>query len=173
MMQPMTHEQLAKAVAVLAEGRFDALTPEQMAAVEAHLNTCDTCAARLAVAPAVAGRELSGDVETPSSEVWADVWRRIDEAAVRAEVPRPARGWARRWRAWAPVSIAAALLVVVGLAQLVPEQGGSLSALLPAGSGDVEIVDLKVFGDATPFVVSAGPQDEISVIWVMEDSEDI
>ena len=64
------------------------------------------------------------------------------------------------------------ILVAVGLTQLVPDQGGALAALLPAGSGDVEIVDLEVFGDAMPFVVSAGPQDEISVIWVMEDSED-
>ena len=171
-MQPMTHEKLEEAVTALAEGRFEALTPDQMAEVEAHVNTCDSCAARLAMAPAVADRELAGDVETPPAEVWGDVWRRIDETAVRAEVPRPARGWARRWRAWAPVSIAAALLVAVGLTQLVPDRGGSLTALLPAGSGDVEIVDLKVFGDATPFVVSAGSQDEISVIWVIEDSED-
>ena len=44
-MQPMTHEKLEEAVTALAEGRFEALTPDQMAEVEAHVNTCDSCAA--------------------------------------------------------------------------------------------------------------------------------
>ena len=58
-------EQFAAALQGFIDGRLDALAPEQVAALEAHLNACRACAARLAAAQARPEAALRDSLAAP------------------------------------------------------------------------------------------------------------
>ena len=145
-------------------GELDALTPDQIARLEEHLNADAAVAARLAGVTPPANVPGQGDVELPSAETWERVWERVD-AATTSELP--AKRTLFMLRGWRPVIAAAAVCVLaVGLWRSRP---ASPAADWPVEwAHEVEVSDIEVFGDGTPLVIAAGTGETIPVIWVLE-----
>lgn len=151
-------------MALAEAGRFDELAPQEMARLEAYLNGDQAAAARFANQRPPPARELAPRVAAPAGAAWARVWGEID-AATRAA---PRVRTIRLWRAAVGLMAAAACIVLAVIWSAGGRPPGSRDALhLVAGA---EIQEIEVFDDATPFIVSAGDDGEIPVIWVMGDS---
>lgn len=151
----------------VSAGQLDALTPEQVAALEAHLNATPAAAQRLAgVVPAPDPRLTSAP--SPSEADWDRVWERVDWAEAAPLPARPALG--RVFRLWRPLAAAAAclLLVVVWRTMLSPAVPSWELRL----SDDVVVHELEVFEDASAFVAYADDESGTAVIWVFEEDED-
>ena len=165
-------EQFAAALQALIDGRLDALAPEQVAALEAHLNACPTCTARLADAQARPEAALRDSLATPvpAPALWDAVWDRID--ARSAAEPVPAR---RRLpvtlRLWSGLSAAAAVILVATIWWLTPPAADSPWDLRLAGPEDVQIQSLEVFVDATSIVLTGEGDAAAPIIWVIQENE--
>jgi hypothetical protein len=158
-------------IAALAEGRFDVLSPDEVAALEAHLNECGACAARLATARAAPPD--AGYPEPPAGPeagVWDAVWNRIDKAAMDSRPVGLSGGRARWLRSWGAISAAAAILLATAIWHLVPLRPAPAWEFRLAGAHDVEIESLEVFGEATTFVLNTDDDVGTSIIWVMEEN---
>jgi len=160
---------LSDVVTALAQGRFDEVGPEEMADVEHHLNQCGDCAALLNDAAPAPGRPLDVDVTAPSKAQWDQAWQRIDAAT--AKPARQRRHPLQLARNWAFLSAAAAVVLAAGLWQWHDAGLPSNWDLRLAGSSDVTIESIEVFGDSTAMVMNTGEADNATIIWVMEDEE--
>ena len=112
-----THEELQELLGAYA---LDAVEPDEVALVEAHLADCPRCRAELAE-----HREVAGLLGQSGSDAPEGVWDRI--AASLADVPPPlrrevqrerraARSWTRsRILGTAAAAVAAAVVVVLGI----------------------------------------------------------
>lgn len=157
------------AIEELALGRFDAIGAEEMADVEAHLNACAACSSRLGVMRAGPEAVWDEPVQLPSSDEWTRVGQAIEDA-YRAErrsgiSAGPIR-LARRWGA-----IAAILLLSVSVWRFGVWGVEPAWSLQLARGDEVEITSLEVFGDAMPFVISAGEDGDVPVIWVIQNED--
>jgi len=156
----LTADELEAALARVERGELDALEPEQVTALEAWLSADPGAAARLAdrVPPMFSAGPLS--VAQPPAMVWQRVWRDIRRSVV-APVPLPQH---RFWRA--AFAVAAVLALAVGLVAL--HQVGGQADQQVQWARAIEIDELEVFEGAIPLVLSAGLDDTIPVIWVLE-----
>jgi anti-sigma-K factor RskA len=162
---------LQSAIGALAAGRFDDVSTDQMAVLEAHLNECADCAARLADVRARLALPFDVAVDSPAPEAWDIVWRAI-EAGPSGQAERAGLGRGIRWRWWAAGAMAAvaAILLIIGLWPM----AGTVQPLPEvqfASADDVHIESLSVFDQGTPMVLSVGEDGGISVIWVVEGQE--
>jgi hypothetical protein len=159
------------AIDALAAGRFDDVSADQMAVLEAHLNECADCAARLADVRARLASPFDVAVDSPAPETWDAVWRAI-EAAPSGQVERAGLGRVIRWRRWAAgaIAAAAAILLIIGLWPMASTVQPA-SEVRFASADDVHIESLSVFDQGTPMVLSVGEDGGISVIWVVEGQE--
>jgi hypothetical protein len=163
-------QRLQGPIAALAEGRFDDLSPDEVAAVETHLNVCAACAARLATARATPDAGYPEPPAGPEAGVWDAVWNRIDEAALDSR-PVGLSGARARWlRSWGAMSAAAAILLATAIWHLVPLGPSPAWEFRLAGARDVEIESLEVFGEATTFVLNTDDDVGTAIIWVMEEN---
>lgn len=163
----------------VAAGRLDELSPEQVAALEAHVNESAAAAARLAnLVPQPPAGQFA-PVAEPTAAEWERVWRGVEAAEVRSaargagavEVRRTVRdrGGARRFlRLWEGVAAAAACVL---LAVLWRSSQPAAEASWPIQlSQHVEVDSLEVFDDSTAFVVVPDDGSDGAVIWVLEES---
>jgi hypothetical protein len=152
----------------LAGGRSDDLTPEQIDALEAHLNTTPAAAQRLADVVPEPDPRLGLAAPTPTEAEWSRVWRGVDSAARRrASSAGAIRRTIRFWQPLAALAACVALLLVWRWSPLAaaPEWPIALSS-------DVEVLELEVFGDASAFVSYSDDGQGAAMIWVLDDSDD-
>jgi hypothetical protein len=156
----LTPEELERALARLERGELDALEPAQVSALEVWLNSDPGAAARLAdcLPPAFSACPLA--VPQPSARVWQRIWYEIRRSIAAAVVLR-----GHRFRV-AAFAVAAALALAVGLVTLRQLGGQTDQHVLWARA--IEVEELEVFEGATPLVLSAGLDDTIPVIWVLD-----
>lgn len=149
--------------ALLAEvlaGRLDALSPEQVERLEAHLQAEPAAEAALAAARPPAA--TLPDEPMPSAEAWDALWARIDQTAAT-----PGAGQLRRVRAvWRAVVAAAAC----GLAMLAWKQAASPAVGPVVLAHDVTIESLEVGRGESAFVVYLDEGSGPPVVWVLSDS---
>ena len=148
----------------VAAGRLDDLTPEQVAALEAHLNATPAAEGLADVLPEADPR-LSSTASMPTDAEWDEVWQQVDSAAAaRGRTARAIRRAIRLWQPLAAVAACVALLLVWRWAPFTsgPEWPIELSA-------DVEVLELEVFGDASAFVSYSDEGQGAAVIWVLDD----
>lgn len=164
------HDNLGDALRAVEAGDLDALTPEQVARLEAVLNREPRVAAELgdAIPPLDAGLAASlRDLEAPalpSARKWEEVWQGI-ELRTGGGVARE-RGLAPRiLRFWKPLAAAAACLVLAGLWWGTTPPADPWPMRLAT---DVEIDDFQVYDDAMPFVVTTGGDSGVKLLWVLE-----
>lgn len=155
-------------------GRLDALTPEQVEALESRLNDDPAAAARLADAlPPADALVTAAAPPAPTEAEWRRVWEGIEaafatgrsrSAAARMDALRRPR---RILRLWESLSAAAACLALALIWQAgpAPASAGWHMSLSP----NVEINSLEVFDDSTPMVLYPGEGG--AVIWVLDDQE--
>jgi hypothetical protein len=159
-------DNLDELLACVAEGRLDDLTPEQVAALEEHLNAMPAAAERLAGIVPAAEPQLR-DTAAPSAAEWNDVWERIESATAPGETRSRVIGRAA-WL-WRTVTAAAACLLLVVVWRI------GASATEPAWeiqlSDHVLVHELEVFGDASSFVAYAEDGSGSAVIWVFEEDQ--
>jgi anti-sigma factor RsiW len=167
-----TCEQIADELQNLVEGRLDTLAPEHMSAIEAHLNECPTCAARLARAQARPQADLRDRLAAPAPAraPWDAVWERIETHSAAEPVP-PRRRLPVTLRIWSGLSAAAAVILLATIWWLTPPATDSPWDLRLAGPEDVQIQALEVFGDTTSIVLTAEGDDAAPIIWVIEENE--
>lgn len=162
-----TCEQHRETIVALREGQFEAVETEQMEAVETHLNECESCQALLAGAAARPEAALREAVRLPTEQAWGEAWERVDAAS---ESPAPSTQRILRFaRPWGTFAAAAVVMLMVGLWRVMPDPESNGWALQLAGIDDVEIESLETFGNSTSMLMTAGDDDEISIIWVMDD----
>lgn len=140
---------------LVAEGRLDALTDAEMHRLEHALNT------NPALADQIGGMTADGGAYAPAQPTdaeWERVWAGVDTDQQAVTSPR------RLWRI-GPLSVAAALVMMVGLWRLATPA----TALTLTPDDDVEIVSVETFGDDAPFIIAAADDDEFPVIWVIEN----
>ncbi len=159
-------EHYRETIAALSAGRFDAIEPDQMAAVEMHMNDCAACRSALADVTPIPEPRLCQSPALPADESWSNVWEKLDAAApstthVQARILRFARPWGT-------LAAAAVVVFMVSLWWTMPGTAADDWAFQLAGAGDVEIESMEVFDDSTSMLMSFG-DDDISIIWVMDD----
>ncbi|QOJ15445.1 MAG: hypothetical protein HRU75_12710 [Planctomycetia bacterium] len=158
---------LSDALTALREGRFEALTPDAVAAAEAHLNTCAACAGQLgAVRPASAGDPLVRAAPSPLPVQWRRAWSAIaDRSPASSSIWRGGRAGILR-SAWTPLAAAAAcVMMVVSWRLAAPPVESGLWSL--AAAGDVRVLEMDV-GDGVTAMVGDGP----TVVWILEPEMD-
>ncbi|MEP0846650.1 MAG: hypothetical protein HRF50_07480 [Phycisphaerae bacterium] len=174
-MTPM-RENLDQLLERVAAGRLDELSPEQVAALETHLNANAAAAARLAnLLPRPPAGPLARVAE-PSAAQWERVWRGVEAAGSRqaargtdaASAPQTMRGRTRRFlRLWEGIAAAAAcVLFAVLWRSSQPAAEASWPIQL---SQHVEVDSLEVFDDSTAFVVVPDDGSDGAVIWVLDE----
>ncbi len=163
----MTHaggNDLDKLLDRVAAGELDALRPDEIAALERHLNADPPAAAALAdLTPAVEPALAATAAPTPAE--WERVWDRIESAA-----STPAAGPHAAFRVirfWQPLLAAAACLVLMFSLQTrsVAPRGASQIRL----SDDVVVSELEVYDDADALVMYDDDGSGRAIIWVFED----
>jgi hypothetical protein len=168
-------DKLSTALQAMAAGNVDALTPQEVARLEAFLNRQPRAAESVADVVLKPDPRLTAGLTAleqralPSAAQWEDVWKRIDEALPASAAGRPAAKRARPltatriFRHWQPLLAAAAclLLALVWLWER-PKPSDFWPMQLAT---NVQIDDLEVGEDATPFVINS---DGVDVIWVLE-----
>ncbi len=167
-----SRDSLDAALWAAAAGDWDALTPEQVGRLERVLNDEPAVAARLADEKPELGSSLADSLvaldqrSPPAPRVWQDVWERIDAAAPARmrRVGRAGAPWILRF--WKPLAAAAACILLTVFWTLKPAPPEEWPFELAT---HVEIDGLEVSEGATSFVVSAGGENAIEVIWVLED----
>jgi hypothetical protein len=160
-----TCQQLKGLLAAAAAGDFAALTPQQAAVLEAHLNTCSPCAARLARSAPAADAWLIPAVGLPSEEDWDHVWEAIDAATqTRVQQAWLARGAVQRL--WRPLLAAAACILMVVTWRSVPMSETQAWDLRL--SEDVVVHEIETFGDLTSLVVHPAEDDGATVVWFLQ-----
>ena len=155
-------------LAQVAGGRLDELTPEQVAALEAHLNATPAAAERLADVVPASDPGMSHMPAPPSATEWDELWERVDSALpVRKSAPREV---GRVIRLWEPLAAVAAclLLMILWRAGPAPAQPAWEMRL----SDHVVVHELEVFGDASSFVAYSDDDSGTAVIWVIEEGEE-
>lgn len=160
---------LSNVITALSQGRFDEVGPEVLANVEHHLNQCGECAALLNDAAPAPGGPFSVDVTIPSKAQWDRTWQAIDGASAKRVTQR--RHPLQNARNWAFLSAAAAVVLAAGLWQWHDAGQPSNWDLRLAGSSDVAIESIEVFGDSTAVVMNTGEAENATIIWVMEDED--
>lgn len=160
-------DNLDELLARVADGRLDDLTPEQVAALEAHLDATPPAADRLAGVTPTPDPQLTAAPPTPSETEWNGIWQRIDSAIpMRGPTPTVI---ARVIRLWRPLAAAAAcLLLLLVLWRLAPSTPSWEIHL----SNDVVVHELEVFGNSSAFVAYSDDDDGSAMIWVFEEDED-
>jgi hypothetical protein len=105
-------------LAAVADGRLDALTPEQVARLEAHLNS-DSAAAKALGAAQAGAPAFDMQISVPTTQAWERVWRAIESATAVSPIRKDTE--ARRvaplrrvFRLWQPLAAAAACVLMIG-----------------------------------------------------------
>jgi len=161
-----TCQQLEGPLAAAATGDFAALTPQQVAALEAHLSACSCCATHLARSAPAADVRLIPAVELPSEKGWDRVWEAIDAARqTRARQAWPARGVIQRL--WRPLLAAAACILMVVMWRSAPMSETQTWELKL--SDNVVVHEIETFGDLTSLVVHPAEDDGATVVWFLEN----
>jgi hypothetical protein len=157
--------QLEPLLVSAAAGDLDTLTPEQVAALEAHVNACPSCAARLAGQVPQPDARMTPPVVLPSEEQWDRVWEEIETGTGTAGGhSSPSVGLLRRL--WQPlVAAAACVLLVVVWRSATPMARQPWDLEL---SNNVVVHEIETFGDVTPLVVYSS-DDGAAVIWMLEN----
>ena len=155
-------ENLSETLEAVAAGRFDSVAPERMDALEIHLNECADCAGRLAEVRPEPDPSLRVDIATPSAAQWDDVWKRVAPDARPAQRPPRIRKSYPFWSTIAAVAACFVMAVVWRFGKAPADTGWDLQLAV-----DVEVVEVEVFGDATPFILSG--DDGGSIIWVLDE----
>ncbi len=115
-----THDEIAELLGVYA---LDAVDDEERQAVERHLATCPRCAAEVAEHREVAATLAHTGAPAPEG-VWTRIVESLEESPPDLHLPlTPSavadlgarRAGRRSWRAYLPLTAAAAVLVVIGL----------------------------------------------------------
>lgn len=167
-MMPPEPYNLDDAFQRILAGQVDALHPEEVARLEGLLNSSPALAERLGgqVPPvdeklAAALRALEARA-APDASAWTRVWHALDAAAPAARHAAVGRRRPRVLRLWAPLTAAAACLL---LALLWTGRGHPPAESWPLRlATDAVISELEVSGDTMAFIVSAG---DVNVIWVL------
>jgi hypothetical protein len=146
-------------------GRLDELTPEQVAALEAHLDATPTAAERLANVIPEPDPHLSAPVSSPTEDQWNAIWERVESAASSPRSPR--RPVSRVLRFWSPLAAAAACLLLVVVWRLSAPPAWEMHL-----SEHVVVHELEVFGNSSAFVAYSDDDDGSAMIWVFEEDED-
>ncbi|MGE0481278.1 MAG: hypothetical protein AB7Q17_12480 [Phycisphaerae bacterium] len=166
-------ELLRDALALAAEGQFERLSTDRVAMLEAHLNTCRPCAARLAIARAPRDDGLHrvhaelGAALAPPRARWERMWTAIEHAvdeAERAPAPLLRLHPDRRWR---PLAFAAACAIMVSAWSLSQAPAPATAWPLQLAT-HVEIDDMQVFDGGTTMLVSTGGEHDVAIIWVID-----
>ncbi|MBK8913741.1 MAG: hypothetical protein IPM64_03905 [Phycisphaerales bacterium] len=155
------------ALTALREGRFDALTPDAVAAAEAHLNHCAACADKLGAArPVSASDPLVQAPRQPAAAQWRRAWAVIaDRSPSVSSIWRAGRAGILR-SAWTPLAAAAAcVMMVVSWRFAAPPVESGLWSL--AAAGDVRVLEMDV-GEGVTAMVGDGP----TVVWILEPEMD-
>ncbi len=151
-------------------GRLDALSPDDVAALEQHLNADDQAAARLADRRPPRDERLSLPAAQPTAAEWDRMWQVVAGSATESAPLRKSTGRPRRWlRLVEGVTAAAACVALAAL-----WHGGASTEALAAEwpmqlSENVEVESLEVFGDQTSFVLYPDDGSGQAVIWVIEE----
>lgn len=171
---PQTCEQFADLLTAASAGDFDALSPEQIEQLEAHVNACPACAERLGDAtptpdPALdALKQVGAGTGAPTPEVWENVWDGIEAGRLSDSAPQPVKS--RRSllrRIWKPLTAAAACLMVAAVWRATTGPWTVSPAVQL--STNVEVHELEVFGDETAIVFSMDSNNGAAVIWVLDE----
>jgi hypothetical protein len=161
-------ENLDTLLRAVARGELDQLTPAQVAELEAGLNITPASefAQQLAQPePALAvALAAAAATDRPAIRTWDAMWDRIDAATTSSRVA-PRNRLLRLWRPLAAVAAGLLFLAAWRVAQPPIVEPWPLQL-----ATDTEIQSLEVYGDATPFVVSAGQNGSaIKVIWMLAE----
>lgn len=136
-MNDTTHSHISELLGAYA---LDAVDPDERLAVERHLPTCEECRAEVDGHLAVAALLADGGA-APSTALWGRIEAGITaaEAGEARVVPLP-----RRRSRVAPVAVAAAAALLVGLVGVQTARVGSLQTQLTAAEGRVEQLELAI-----------------------------
>jgi len=159
---------MENALRLLEQGRVDDIAPEMMDALEILLNESPEAAGRLEDRPVAEGVAMALPEADVSGEAWEAAWARIESQtdAMRASERRVQRPIWSRWAA--RLSVAAAIgLAATGSFFFSNRDGGGIAL---AGPGDALIESVEVFDDSMSFIHSAVDDDDVSIVWVMEET---
>ena len=150
-----TKAQLDALLERVAAGELDALAPDEIDALQRHLDEDANAADRLAdVVPEPEG-ELRA-VSTPTAGDWDRVWNNID-ASERRTTP-----WWLRITPYAGAAAACILLALILRVAPAPVDDWAIQL-----GDEVEINEIEVFGNASVYVDnSAG-----GIVWLFEEDE--
>ncbi|MHC5110954.1 MAG: hypothetical protein ACYTHJ_13875 [Planctomycetota bacterium] len=154
-----------QAMTAVIEGRWDDVPDDLLEKAESYLEAHPEIADKLAAATPVPDANLP-DIETePDESAWEECWQGIEE---RLESPVDVVRRSHWIRNSSFLGLAAALTFMVTWRWLISPAGVSAPIAL-ATSADAVIETVEVYDDSMSFVVSAGEDEDVAVIWVVEE----
>lgn len=166
----MKPEELERLIETVADGRWDDLRPEEVAALEERLNEDPLAASRLEVVVPVLERGLCPVPAEPGRADWNAAWDRIAEQSAGGGHARQRSGRTgrRMLRVWEPLcAVAACVLLMVAWWKLPgpkPVNGWELKL-----SNHVEVNEIEVYADLTPLVVYTQGATGAEVVWMLDE----
>lgn len=143
-----SHDNLEQLLARIASGDLDGLSASDIATVEHALHANPALADRFADAMPPANALLQVPVAKPSAAEWSGIWSEIERR--RAMPMQDKRRREPRvftlWRAWAAVAACVGLFALWRVLPISGNGAGGGDDVRLASGGNVEILDMEVFG---------------------------
>ncbi|MGD8454569.1 MAG: hypothetical protein PVJ57_22370 [Phycisphaerae bacterium] len=150
----------------LAAGELDALSPEEVAALAAHLDANPAAADRVAGLTPPIEPALQADVPLPGEEAWGQVWAGIEAGRRTGSQP-----FVRRVLRIVEPVLALAACVLMAVIWNAGEQQAT-AAWPVEWATTVEIDEIEVADGSVPYVAAVeGDESTVSVVWVLDLGE--
>ncbi|MGE3181595.1 MAG: hypothetical protein AB7N71_08190 [Phycisphaerae bacterium] len=165
-MNPREFENMLARIAALG---IDALTPHEIAKLEAHANAHPGAGSQLRALESRQSPPLAFVQKLPAAAEWDMVWQGISTHSAAA--PGGAASSRRARTPWIlrPMAAAAACVLMVGsLSWFTPLRADDMPLSFDAHA---EILEIEVFDGDSSFVMCGGDEAECAFIWVVENEE--
>ncbi len=152
-------------------GRVDDLSAAEIAALEQALHADPALAKRLAGAMPQRDPVMQVAVEKPTAADWAEVWSEIEQRKTTSLPPANSRA-TRVFSLWKAATAVAACVALFAIWRAFPISRGDSGELRVASSGNVEILDMEVFGGRSATLHFADDGSGAVIISISDPEDD-
>lgn len=167
----LSKHNLEKLLDRVIAGRLDDLSPAEVAALEQALHAEPALAERLARAMPPVDSAMQVPVAKPTVAEWSRVWGGIERGEAASSSGANLRAM-RVFSLWKAATAAAACVALFAIWRALPVSRGDGGEVRLASSGNVEILDMAVFGGRSATLHFADDGSGAVIISISDPEDD-